>query len=116
MNKQFNLQEVRRISQILQDYGIRQTGFLLLGGPGETKESVKESLFFVDSLNLETVKATVGIRIYPRTALAEIAVRQGLISVDDDLLYPRFYLDRKLEKWLPETVKSWVADRPNWIF
>jgi radical SAM superfamily enzyme YgiQ (UPF0313 family) len=115
MNKQFNVHEVRRISQILKDYGIRQTGFLLLGGPGETKESVKESLFFADSLNIETVKVTVGIRIYPHTALAETAVRQGLISVDDDLLYPKFYLDRKLEKWLPKTVKSWVADRQNWI-
>jgi radical SAM superfamily enzyme YgiQ (UPF0313 family) len=115
MNKRFNLQEVRRISQTLKDYGIRQTGFLLLGGPGETKESVKESLLFVDSMDIETVKITVGIRIYPHTALARIAVRQGLISADDDLLYPRFYLDKKLEKWLPETAKSWLADRPNWI-
>jgi radical SAM superfamily enzyme YgiQ (UPF0313 family) len=115
MNKQFNLQEVKRISQILKYYGIRQTGFLLLGGPGETKESVKESLLFADSLNIETVKVTVGIRIYPHTALARTAVKQGVISADDDLLYPRFYLDKKLEKWLPETVKCWSADRPNWI-
>jgi len=48
-------------------------------------------------------------------ARAGTAVRQGLISADDDLLYPRFYLDRKLEKWLPKTVKSWLADRPNWV-
>lgn len=115
MKKQFNLQEVRRISHILKDYAIRQMGFLLLGGPGETKESVKESLFFADSLNLETVKVTVGIRIYPHTDLADTAVKQGLISANDDLLYPRFYLDRTLEKWLPKTVKSWLADRPNWV-
>jgi radical SAM superfamily enzyme YgiQ (UPF0313 family) len=114
MKKQFNPQEVRRISHILKDYGIRQMGFLLLGGPGETKETVKESLFFADSLNIETVKVTVGIRIYPHTELAATAVQQGLISADDDLLFPRFYLDRKLEKWLPKTVKSWIADRPNW--
>ena len=115
MNKRFNLQEVKRISQILKDYGIRQTGFLLLGGPGETKKSVKESLLFADSLDIETVKVTIGIRIYPHTALARTAVKQGLISADDDLLYPRFYMDKKLKKWLPETAKSWLADRPNWI-
>ena len=89
--------------------------FLLLGGPGETKDSVKESLFFMESLNLDMVKVTVGIRIYPYTALAGTAVRQGLISADDDLLYPMFYLDRKLEKWLPKTVRSLLDDRPNWI-
>ncbi len=115
MNKRFNPQEVRRISQILQDYSIHRMGFLLLGGPGETKESVEESLVFADSLNLEVMKVTVGIRIYPQTALAEIALADGLITADDDLLHPRFYLARGLEQWLPETAKAWLAERPNWV-
>ena len=90
-------------------------GFLLVGGPGETRESVKQSLIFADSLNLEMVKVTKGIRIYPRTALAGIAVKEGFISADDDLLKLRFYLAKGLEKWLPQTVKSWMAARPNWV-
>ena len=39
-------------------------GFLLLGGPGETKETVLESLAFVDELSLDFMKISVGIRIY----------------------------------------------------
>lgn len=42
-------------------------GFLLLGGPGETSESVDESLAFARSLNLEMLKVSVGIRLYPHT-------------------------------------------------
>jgi radical SAM superfamily enzyme YgiQ (UPF0313 family) len=114
-NKRFDPQEVRRISQILGDYSVRRLGFLLLGGPGETKESVEQSLVFTDSLNLEVVKLTTGIRIYPHTPLARTAIEQGLISAKDDLLHPRFYLSEGLETWLPETVKSWMVDRPNWI-
>jgi hypothetical protein len=76
---------------------------------------VEESLEFADSLNLELVKVTTGIRIYPHTALARVAVEEGLIAAEDDLLQPRFYLARGLEKWLPETVKSWMAERPNWV-
>ena len=56
-----------------------------------------------------------GYSIYPHTDLADTAVKQGLVSADDNLLYPRFYLDRTLEKWLPKTVKSWLADHPNWV-
>ncbi len=40
-------------------------GFLLFGGPGETKETVNESLKFADSIDLEAMKITIGIRIYP---------------------------------------------------
>lgn len=115
LNKQFDPQEVRRISQLLGNYGIRRMGFLLLGGPGETKKSVEESLVFADSLNLEMLKVTTGIRIYPQTTLERIALAEGVILEDDDLLQPRFYLARGLEDWLPETVKSWMAERPNWV-
>ena len=61
------------------------------------------------------VKVTTGIRIYPHTPLARIAVEEGYISAEDNLLKPRFYLARGLEEWLPETVKSWMDVRPNWV-
>jgi radical SAM superfamily enzyme YgiQ (UPF0313 family) len=115
MNKRYNSQDVRRITQILGEHGIHRMGFLLLGGPGETKESVEESLQFADSLGLEVVKVTTGIRIYPHTALAGIALAEGVISENDDLLQPRFYLAEGLEDWLPDTVHSWLAQRPNWV-
>lgn len=104
MNKQFEPEEVRRISDLLAGHGIRRLGFLLLGGPGETRQSVKESLDFADSLELEMLKVTAGIRIYPRTPLASIAVEEGMISARDDLLLPRFYLRPELRDWIFEEV------------
>ena len=115
MNKKFTVKEVRRTSELLKKYGIRQMGFLLFGGPGETKSSVEKSLTFADSLPLDALKITVGIRIYPNTMLAKIAVDEGLISPNDDLLYPRFYLTKGLEDWLHETVKEWMNKQPHWI-
>jgi radical SAM superfamily enzyme YgiQ (UPF0313 family) len=111
INKKFTTHEVRETSEMLADNGIRQMGFLLLGGPGETKESVEESFAFADSLNLDALKITLGIRIYPYTALAKIAVAEGLIPPDDDLLFPKFYMVRGLEDWLRETVMAWMADK-----
>jgi radical SAM superfamily enzyme YgiQ (UPF0313 family) len=108
LNKRFEPEEVRRISDLLAKHGIRRLGFLLLGGPEETRESVKESLAFADSLGLEMLKITVGIRIYPRTPLARIALEEGVISAEDDLLFPRFYLRPELEGWIFDMVPSEV--------
>ena len=114
-NKRFQPEEVRRVSEMLDRYGIGRMGFLLLGGPGETRETVEESLEFADSLELEAVKVTTGIRIYPYTHLAKAAIADGVISPEDDLLYPRFYLAGGLEGWIEEKVSDWLQRRPNWF-
>jgi hypothetical protein len=61
------------------------------------------------------VKVTVGIRIYPYTELAKTAVDHDLIMPDDDLLLPRYYLAPGLDGWIQETVREWMAVRPNWV-
>ena len=115
MNKRFHLKEVRQISEMLSERGIRQMGFLLLGSPGETRKSVEESLLFADSLKLDTLKITTGVRIYPHTVLAKKAIEEGMIASHDEILFPRFYLARDLENWLPETLKNWAMTRPHWM-
>ena len=115
MNKKFTNDDVRYTCDTLAKHGIRRMGFLLLGGPGETRETVMESLRFADSLGLDTLKLTVGIRIYPQTILAKTAVKDGIIAPDDDLLQPRFYMVPGLQEWLINIVNEWIALRPNWI-
>ncbi len=100
MNKRFTPGDVRHTADLLAAHGIRRMGFLLLGGPGETRESVEESLAFARSLHLDDLRVTVGIRIYPGTPLAKRAVAEGLIPGEDDLLRPAFYLAPGLEPWI----------------
>jgi radical SAM superfamily enzyme YgiQ (UPF0313 family) len=104
LNKRFTCTEVKEVSDILAGVGIQRYGFLLLGGPGETRETVEESLEFADSLHLDTLKITVGLRIYPQTPLASAALADGLIGPDDDLLTPRFYITPSLRDWLPDRI------------
>jgi len=116
MNKRYSPDQVRQTATMFKDCGIKQMGFLLLGGPGETRGSVEESLEFADSLNLDSMKITIGIRIYPYTVLAATAVEEGLIRPEDNLLFPRFYVVSGLKDWLYETVRRWMTGRPNWMF
>jgi len=115
MNKKYLPADVRQISERLKNFGIGRMGFLLFGGPGETKETANESLEFADSLDLEAMKITVGIRIYPQTSLAQTAIKEGLITADDNLLFPKFYIAKGLEGWLRENVKAWIETRPHWV-
>lgn len=106
MNKRFTPQDVRETAELLRTRGIRRMGFLLLGGPGETPESVERSLSFARELKLEGLKITVGLRIYPGTALARTALAEGVISSEDELLLPRFYLARGLEPWIHQRLAA----------
>ena len=115
MNKKFSLKDVREIADRLKRFGIKPMGFLLLGGPGETRKTVNDSLEFAESLHLEAMKITIGIRIYPHTSLAQTAVKEGLIKPDDNLLLPKYYMVKDLEGWLQKTVNAWLESRPHWM-
>ncbi len=115
MNKRFRTADVRRIADLLGEARIRRMGFLLLGLPGDTQATIRQSLEFADSLNLEMVKVTIGARIYPNTALASYAVRTGYLSAADALLLPKFYIEPHMAAWLRETVASWIKSRSNWV-
>ena len=111
-NKKFITAEVRNAAALLADAGIRRTGFLMLGGPGETQDTVEESLVFAESLDLDALKVTAGLRIYPATALAATAVAEGIIGPQDDLLRPAFYLAPALRDWLPRRIAEYRATHP----
>ncbi|MBF0227516.1 MAG: radical SAM protein [Desulfobacterales bacterium] len=115
MNKKYTPEDVRKISNILKKYNIKRMGFLLIGGPGEDYETVTESLNYGDSLDLEAMKVTVGLRIYPYTQLAFHAINEGCIDKDDDLLFPKFYVQQNLKSWIQDTVNEWVLLRKNWM-
>ncbi len=109
LNKRFKPAEVAEISAIFAAAGVKRNGFLMLGAPGETRQTVEESLAFAESLHLDALKISVGIRIYPNTALAARAVAEGIVARDDDLLFPRFYLAPTLRDWLPGRVTAYNA-------
>jgi radical SAM superfamily enzyme YgiQ (UPF0313 family) len=113
-NKRFTADEVRAVARLFEAAGIHRRGFLMLGAPGETKATVEESLAFADSLNLDALKITLGIRIYPHTALARTAIEEKLIQPADYLLFPQFYFAPSLRDWLPERVAAYSSSRP-WV-
>lgn len=96
--------------------GIHVAHYLLLGGPGETRDTVRETLDNIDRLKRSVLFFFRGMRIYPHTALHGIAVREGIIAPDADLLAPCYYHSAALDgTTLIDLVRRAAAGRSNWI-
>ncbi len=116
MHKRFHTGDVRNASRLLADHGIRRMGFLLLGGPGETRQSVEESLAFADALGSGGRQTHGGGAHLPphgigpdRSAGRRHRKQIPICST------PVFTLRRDLEAWLRKTVRIWLAERPHWL-
>jgi len=94
LGKGFTTDDLERAAGLIRASGIHNTWFFLLGGPGETEGTVRETLAFVERhLNYRRCLTVVltGIRILPGTPLAESLLESGAIPPDADLAAPAFY-------------------------
>jgi len=115
LKKEFDLGDLRRTSKLCHDHGLKFCHSLIFGGPGETERTVDETLALMDELRPTAVIAMTGIRILPGTGMVEIAVGDGLLDEDDDLLYPRFYIAPSFRGDMIERIERHARTHPNWI-
>ncbi len=92
---------------------------LLLGGPGETPQTVKETIDIIKKINPDCAGAALGIRIYPGTIMGKIAAQElsegkdfnmhrkytGLI----DFFKPTFYISRALGEHPAKLVRDLIG-------
>jgi hypothetical protein len=87
---------------------------MLPGGPGETPETLEESLDRLEGYDRCVVFFYPGMRIYPGTPLFHRAVGEGQIPPGIDLLEPVFYRSPGIDTaGILERVTA--RNRPNWI-
>jgi radical SAM superfamily enzyme YgiQ (UPF0313 family) len=98
--------DLRAAIRHCRENGITVMCDLLLGGPGETVETVTESISFFQEAGPDCVGAGLGLRLYPGTRATEKVSRQGPMETnpgirrhyegDVDLLRPTFYISPAL--------------------
>jgi len=116
LGKPFGLEEIRSATRACRDADLPAAHYLIFGGPGETRVSVAETFAAYDDLAPQAVLAFLGMRVYPRTPLQEVAVGDGEIAADDDLLLPRFYISPGIgAEELTVAIRSHAEARPNWV-
>ena len=119
--KNFDFEEIRRASELAGELKIRYTHFIIFGGPGETPESMEETLARAAALPNALYFATIGMRVYPGTPLWHlVASNQPGDVAGDYLLEPRFYLEPPLTvagihgrlKQVQQGASNWAVGDP----
>jgi radical SAM superfamily enzyme YgiQ (UPF0313 family) len=117
LGKKFTFQDIVKTNNLLVEHKISPSHFIMFGGPGETKETVLEGIENIKSLKDCISFVFMGIRILPDTKLASIAVDEGVISPDDKLFQPTYYISPAIDRrWLNKTLTEAFSGATNCIF
>ena len=119
LQKGFDAAQVRDVAARVERAGLGVLWIFLAGGPGETRETLEETLRFAAArlARGDAVYLTVGLRIYPGTTLQRIAADEGVVARGDPLLAPRFYFSGALP--VEEAVarlRAFAAAHPRFMF
>jgi radical SAM superfamily enzyme YgiQ (UPF0313 family) len=115
LGKSFTKEEVRRASELCHKVGLPSCHSLVFGGPGESKETLLETLALMDEVSPTAVIAMVGIRLFPGTKLADFASQEDLIIEDESMLKPTFYLPESVRPFVLDILHEHVEENKNWI-
>src|SRR5712672_766495 len=119
LEKGFNAAKVREVAERVESHGIKTLWIFLIGGPGETRLTVEETLAFARwrLLRGDAVYLTVGLRIYPGTTFHRIAIAEGVVPAASSLLDPAFYFSSDLDfDTTVARLKRFAADHPRFMF
>ncbi|MFH1739202.1 MAG: radical SAM protein [bacterium] len=99
---------------------------LLLGGPGETRESIAYTVDIVKSVAVDRVGVAFGARIYPRTALGNLVNREGFHSDNPSLhgsvngntgfLRPVYYVSASLGDDIGPFLHDLIGEDDRFLF
>ena len=111
--KSFTFDTVLKTSELALKHNVFYAHFLILGGYGETEQTVNETFENSKLLRYTVMFPFVGMRIYPGTLLQEYAIRDDIVSADDTLLEPRYYISPDFDKATlreraHQTGKAWI--------
>ena len=105
--------------RLCRQHGIKVMIDLLLGGPGETPQTVAETVGFIKEINPDCAGASLGIRIYPGTGMAVTVEAQGPLESNRalrrrytgevDFFQPTFYISPELGSDPARLVKALMA-------
>jgi radical SAM superfamily enzyme YgiQ (UPF0313 family) len=104
IGKGFSLDDLVNAAEALDATRFTVMWVFLIGGPGETHETIDETLAFVRQHLARTKRPPYmmahlyfGMRVYPGTRLWDTAIREGFIAPDSDPLQFLWYVSPQLD-------------------
>jgi radical SAM superfamily enzyme YgiQ (UPF0313 family) len=116
LHKPFTAHDVFAAHLVARKAGLHIAHYFLLGAPGENKQTLQETLIGLDSLERAIFFFFCGIRIYPHTALYDVALLEGQITAEQNILSPVFYRSPHISvQEIMQMVENHANGRLNWL-
>jgi radical SAM superfamily enzyme YgiQ (UPF0313 family) len=117
MGKKFTFADIVSACEIFDKYQISTALYYMIGGPGETKETVMQGIENIKSIKKAVSFIFMGIRILPNTPLELTARKENIIPKGSDLLNSIYYISPNIEKeWLEQTLTEAFKNERNYLF
>jgi radical SAM superfamily enzyme YgiQ (UPF0313 family) len=119
LGKGYTAAELRHAADAVRQSPLPCLWMFLLGGPGETPDTVRETLAFAQEAvrPSDVAYLSVGIRVYPSTGLDSVARQEGSLRLSpEQMLKPCFYTPAEVEPdWILEEIDRFTAGHPNMV-
>ena len=102
------------VPRMCEEGGLHYTVARTFGEPGETRETVERKLEFLRRVNPALANLRIGVSVMPGTDVAALAMEEGLISDESELIEPTFYIAGEVRDWIVDYLKEEAAGNPRW--
>ncbi|UCB46157.1 MAG: radical SAM protein [Spirochaetota bacterium] len=117
LGRDFGPDEVLQAVKLCKDEGITVMIDLLLGGPDESEESIKNTIEAMNRANPDRIGINVGVRVYPKTQLSHLVARrpEGLVGGADPKV-PLFWIEPKIGSRVFDILDGFVGQDERYFF
>ncbi len=126
LGRQHKSEDIEKTARLARKHGFSFMFDLILGGPGETRETIGETIELMKKLSPDRVGISLGIRLYRGTALAQKIIKEegfgemnrnlhGVIAGNEKMLQPIFYLSKDLGEDIEEFMERQIQGDPRFL-
>lgn len=125
LGRAFRREDLARTADLCHKHGIPFMYDLLIGGPGETRETVRQTIEFMRRIDADCVGLSMGVRIYDGTPMADYIRSLGDVASNPDIygvkednpdfMRPIFYVSPDLGENIASIVSELVAGDPRFF-
>jgi radical SAM superfamily enzyme YgiQ (UPF0313 family) len=119
LRRGFSPNDISDAARFCKEAGMVVMFDLLLGSPGETRQSIIATIELMRRARPERVGVALGVRVYPETELASLMTQEGLkegLQGGGDASEPLFFLEPAIAPFVFEWLAELVGNDERFFF
>jgi radical SAM superfamily enzyme YgiQ (UPF0313 family) len=115
MRKGFTSRDVIAFSDGCRTAGLKFNLSMLFGAPGETADTLEETIECINRCDPDSITCGIGVRLYPGARVSEELVRKGAVRAQDVGLETLYYVSEETKDILLDRLHEMADSDRRWI-